>query len=333
MLVVKKCYAVDDLIQGESISIPVTLVELVASKVGVAALGLWVLLSSQRKPETMANICQQYSISQASFDSVMAKLQALQLAWQQLDHQRNQQWMVSNLPKPLMSMAEQLAVDLEHALQSGDPFNYQSSQSVAPTLQVVEMSQEPAAKTGSNWTDLKLDDACSGIAFTKLPHDMIKHYWDCFVSSNDVKGTQVPERSLLIKQWRSYVNNISTNLAISNKRYINTVDNNTKAKQSREQLNQQGWQALLEQPIPQEQAFIAAINNLASVEQDVWLGFVQQNMRFKNDVMNKTNLKYAFEEYCKTSGQKFKQRQSAARNEFDQQLNDTSWANNLDDVL
>ena len=72
---------------------------------------------------------------------------------------------------------------------------------------------------------------------------------------------------------------------------------------------------------------------LDNVENDVWKGFIQQNIRYKNEPLNHTRLRYSFEEYCKTNGQKFIKKVKPQAKEIDHQLDDTSWANNLDDVL
>jgi hypothetical protein len=171
------------------------------------------------------------------------------------------------------------------------------------------------------------------LAVLKLPQDLIEHYWDCFISTNDNKGELVPEHRVLLKKWKSYIANVSVNLAVSQRRYQNSIKESSQVKDIRAQKNIDFWSALLEHPIPQNLAFIATINNLSDVETEVWRGFVQQNIRFKAEPMNPNPLQYAFEEYCKTTGQKFKQKGNMAPSDFDNTLDDTSWAQNLDDVL
>jgi len=368
MLIDSKVTPLNSLANIDTIVFPSQLIEFVALKASIPALGLWVLLCSQKltSQETKNNFCQKYQLSTAAFDKTMSKLESLNLAWQ-AQTVGVDDWHVANLPKNIAEQAESFLGQIEslftteqtNATQASannvQPTQFHSSQTDSNQLSPNRLSpnqtnQTPSAhfidfdsSTSNNyqmtnepkesWDSLELPLDFFDIAATKIPKELVQQYWDSFIAANDNKGEVVPERKLLYKKWKAYIANVSVNLAVSDRRFSNNVERKAQSINLRDQKNIEAWQLMLEQRIPQELAYEAMMNNLTAVENDVWLGFIQQNIRFKNEVMNPTSLKYAFEEYCKTSGQKFLRKQSVPESQLDVQLNDTSWANNLDDVL
>jgi len=365
MLIYSKITSLDSLSKVDTLSIPAKLIDHIALKASIPALGLWVLLCNQVIGTNRSKIdfCKTYQLSQAAFDNTMAKLATLNVAWQEQDL-GSEDWVVANLPKALALQTEKFLFQLENMFNmddlSGDEvarefeqpiFEFHQHQQTShstntPAVNIAVHSAlnkedetahigmyRPPTSTQHRWDSLELALDFFDIAATKVPKELVQQYWDSFISTNDNKGEVVPARALLFKKWKAYIANVSVNLAVSDRRYSNNIERKVKSNNIREQKNIDAWQALLEQRIPQEQSYSAMMSNLATVENDVWLGFVQQNIRFKNDPMNPTTLQYAFEEYCKTNGQKFLRKKDVPSTEIEQQLNDTSWANNLDDVL
>ena len=321
----------------DSIAFPCQLLELVALKASIPALGLWVLLCNQRgqTQHNKVEFCQKYQISTHAFDKTMVKLAELNLVWRQHSIGKDD-WHVANLPKDLTQKLHLLLDEMEslfvakHLQVKQHPVD---KKSVRIELRNSSNGLAPAQDQSQQWESLELGEDFFQIAATKIPQELVNQYWDSFIAGADKRAELVPERKLLFKKWKAYIANVSVNLAVSERRFSSNAERKVKHNSQREQNNINAWQLLMEQRIPQELSFSAAINNLAAVENDVWLGFIQQNMRYKNETMNPTNLQYAFEEYCKTSGQKFLRKSAAPESELDEQLNDTSWANNLDDVL
>jgi hypothetical protein len=337
MLINSKITPVHSMTDVDSIAFPCQLLELVALKASIPVLGLWVLLCNQQGQvqHNKVEFCQKYHISTHAFDKTMAKLAELNLVWRQHSI-GNDDWHVANLPKELTNKLQLLLSEMESLLVA------EQLQAKQPPVDkksaIVEFHNRSnglaSAKVQSQqWESLKLGEEFFQIAATKIPQELVNQYWDSFIAGADKRAEVVPEKKLLFKKWKAYIANVSVNLAVSERRFSNNIERKAKQNSQREQNNINAWQLLMDQRIPQELSFSAAINNLAAVENDVWHGFIQQNMRYKNEIMNPTNLQYAFEEYCKTSGQKFLRKSTAPESELDEQLNDTSWANNLDDVL
>jgi|GEM_PF-2475355 len=339
MLIFSKVNSLDSLSNLDTVSIPSKLIEYVATRAGIPALGLWVLLCNQTTSSKMTKelLCQKYNLSEAAFDKTMKKLQALNLAWHEYDPGFENDWFVSNLPKAIAIHTEKFLFQLENLFSNEefglDKIENEVEQAFVKADDVDLSTSNNTLNNQHRWETLELSADFLNVASTKIPKELVHQYWDSFTSSNDIKGEIVPERNVLFKKWKAYIANVSVNLAVSERRHSNNLEVRAKNNSVREKNNIDAWQALLEQPIPQAQSFTAAINNLSNVENDVWIGFIQQNIRFKNDPMNLTNLQYAFEEYCKTTGQKFLRKKAAQPSEFDYHLSDTSWANNLDDVL
>ena len=320
----------------EGLFLPKNLVNLIAERIGVSALGLWIVMCTSPSDSSKQHICQKFNVPEQSFDKVISKLKRLNLVWSEYEF-GEQELNVSNLPKPLFDSIEATVFEFQQAISSDSAFSYRQDDYISPVLVSEKLAEniENDTQESQSWYDLILDQVLIDIAIAsaKLPPDSISGYWESFISSNELRGEVIPGKDLLRKKWRAYIAKVSVNLTVSDRRYNNAIQEQQEQKTARQQANIEAWQGLLEQHIPQDLSFLAAINNLAKVEQDVWQGFVQQNIRFKNEVMNKTNLKVAFEEYCKTTGQKFKQQLSKPNNQFDQQINDKAWAANLDDVL
>lgn len=333
MLIFSKVNSLDSIASIETLSLSNKLIEYVASKAGIPALGLWVLLCNQITTGSVDRraFCQKYSLAEGAFDKTIVKLANLNLAWHEQDSGFEQDWFISNLPKAITTQTEQFLFQLENLFKNED-FGLGS---VSNTQSFIDIEPIATVKIDNrySWDKLALEPEFYNLAALKIPKELIEQYWDTFISSNDQKGEIVPARPVLYKKWKSYIANVSVNLAVSDRRFSNQMEQKAKKYTLTEQKNIEAWQALLEQKIPQVQSFSAAMNNLSQVENDVWIGYIQQNIRYKNDPLNNTNLQYSFEEYCKTTGQKFLKKQSAPPKEIDNQLNDTSWANNLDDVL
>ncbi len=327
----------------DTVSLPVQLVEYVALNASIPVLGLWVLLCNQKgqSQHNKNQFCQKYQLSPQAFDKAMSKLMQLDLAWRQQSIGKDD-WHVANLPQQLTTQLHTLLGEMENlfAAQSlqTKPRSANQQSASGNLSSVLETNVSAVADNKSDlkaqgWDSLILAEDFYQIATTKIPAELINQYWDSFVASADKRAEPVPDRKQLFKKWKSYIANVSVNLAVSERRFSNNIQRKAQQNSLTEQKNIDAWQLLMEQRIPQELSFSAAMNNLAQVENDVWHGFIQQNIRYKNETMNPTNLRYAFEEYCKTSGQKFLRKSGNAETELDQQLNDTSWANNLDDVL
>jgi len=341
MQIFNKTTSLDSSKQIESLVISKKLIEYVGLKAGIPALGLWVLLCNQAGGTklTQTTFCQTYGLPESAFEKTMKKLAALNLAWHEQDQGFQKDWYVSNLPKALTVQTESFLFQLESFFTQKDLTN--SSFDGTPINNLVNVvTAEPkisaytaTEQSSYQWDSLVLLQDFHDIAASKIPKELVQQYWDSFTSSNDNKGEVVPSRNILFKKWKSYIANVSVNLAVSDRRFSNNVERKKQSVSLIEQKNIEAWQALLEQKIPQIQSYSAMMSNLSTVEDDVWLGFIQQNIRFKNSLMNNTTLQYAFEEYCKTTGQKFLKQKASAPSEFDDTLNDTSWANNLDDVL
>lgn len=346
MLIESKITPLNSLTDIDTIVLPSQLIEFVALKASIPALGLWVLLCSQKvnSSQTKQSFCEKYQLSNAAFDKTMNKLASLNLAWQ--THTVGvDDWQVANLPKDLTEQAESFLGQLENLFiseqstppaVSADKINqsaYSSSVQYFNIDNSLNTQYQVSSAPLQQWDTLELPLDFFDIAATKIPKELVQQYWDSFIATNDNKGEVVPERKLLYKKWKAYIASVSVNLAVSDRRFTNNVEQKAQTMNLRDQQNIDAWQALMEQPIPQDLTFETDMNGLSDAANDVWLGFIQQNIRFKNEVMNHNSLKYAFAEYCKTSGQKFVKKQSAADSQIDEQLNDTSWANNLDDVL
>jgi hypothetical protein len=338
MQIFNKTTSFDPSKQIDSLVISKKLIEYVALKAGIPALGLWVLLCNQVSTSklTQAAFCQSYGLPESAFEKTMNKLAGLNLAWHEQDQGFQTDWCVSNLPQTLTKQTESFLFQLNAFFAQDDLAN----ESFDGKRLANVVTEEPRAivnnanlSTDYHWDTLVLQQDFHDVASTKIPKELVQQYWDSFTSSNDNKGEMVPSRSVLFKKWKSYIANVSVNLAVSDRRFTNNIERKKQSISLTEQKNIAAWQALLEHKIPQIQSYSAMMSNLSTVENDVWLGFIQQNIRFKNSLMNNTTLQYAFEEYCKTTGQKFLKQKASAPSEFDDTLNDTSWANNLDDVL
>jgi len=348
MLIDSKVTSLSSLAHIDTIAFPSQLVEFVATKASIPTLGLWVLLCSQKlsNQQTKTAFCSKYQLSTAAFDKTMTKLATLNLAWQSQSIGIDD-WHVANLPQTLAKQAESLLTQIEDlfAVEQSAPNQILAEQKFPEQVTSSEVTHAISFDSQDNnhyqmvsepilqWDSLELALDFFDIAATKIPKELVQQYWDSFIASGDNKGEPVPERKLLFKKWKAYIANVSVNLAVSDRRYSNNIERKAQTMNLRDQQNVDAWQKMLEQPIPHELAFETDMNNLGAVLNDVWLGFIQQNIRFKNETMNHNSLKYAFAEYCKTSGQKFLRKQAVPETQIDEQLNDTSWANNLDDVL
>lgn len=335
MQVFTKVTPLNALTDGASISLSSSLVQYVALNAGIPALGLWTLLCSvqQADQSSKERFCEKYNLTAAAFDKTMNKLAALNLVWQEADSGFEQDWFVANVPKKVADLTEYFMFELKTLFEQGD-FSSTQAEQPASTFAEQQLNIVPDYEqlNNGNWQQLRLEQDFFDLGVIKLPAELVPQYWDTFIASNDNKGELVPPRNVLLKKWKSYVANVSVNLAVSERRSAQNFERKVEQNTAAQQRNIEAWQALLETKIPQAQSFSAAMHNLSNVEDDVWLGFIQQHIRLKSEPLNLTNLQYAFEEYCKTTGQKFL-KQVAVPKEIDNTLNDTSWADNLDDIL